>query len=190
MATAETAYDLRFMLRAALRGFAGARERLRTRAAPGVLPEVVFVPLAEALWWAVSPGDGFDELASEGTGWANRGAYRDARKTDTSGRVLIGVRYARDRCGHQLAMAALEDGLRPPFSFPNTPGVSFRWRPSGQLPQPAGERRLEQSERIRPDYDMWLVGRPSADARVRQVKITVSPPALSAWHSRLGLVAR
>lgn len=126
-----------------------------------MLPELVFVPLAEALWWMVSLDDAFEELASEGVGWADRGAYRDARDKDASGRVLLGVRYARDRCGHQLAMAALEDGLTPPLQLPNTSGAFFRWRPSGQLPQPADGRRRQQAERIRQHYDRWLAGRPA-----------------------------
>jgi hypothetical protein len=73
---------------------------------------------------------------------------------------LIGVRYARDRCGHQLAMAALEDGLRPP-RLPNAAGAFFRWRPSGQLPQPVDDRRRQQAERIRLSYDLWPAGRPA-----------------------------
>lgn len=160
MATLEAAYDLKFMLRAALRGFDGARGRLEAATALGMLPEFVFVPLAEALWWIVSLDDGFEKLASEGTGWTTKEAYREARNNDTSGRVLVGLRYARDRCGHQLAMASLEDGLRPPFRFPNTPGTFFRWRPSGQLPQPAESTRHEQADRIRSKYDLWLAGRP------------------------------
>jgi hypothetical protein len=61
--------------------------------------------LAEALWWAVSVGDGFKGLAAlQRFGWPNNGAYRNDRDNDPDGRVLEGVRYARDRCGHQLAI--------------------------------------------------------------------------------------
>jgi len=103
-----------------------------------------------------------EELAaSQGIGWKNRGAYREARNKDTSGRVLRGVRFARDRCGHQLALAALEAGLRAPLRFPNTPGAFFRWRPSDELPLPTDEKRREQAEKIREYYDTWLAGRPA-----------------------------
>src|SRR5262249_44525312 len=90
------------MLRAALRGFHGARQRLATASLPGAPPEYVFAPLAEALWWTVSVNDGFEELADNGrtNAWPSKQHYQDARDKDPSGRVLVGLRYARDRCGH------------------------------------------------------------------------------------------
>lgn len=153
------------MLRAALAGFDGARDRFQAAAVPGALPELVFAPLAEALWWAVSVDDGFKELAAtQALGWPNKGAYQVARDKDPDGRVLEGVRYARDRCGHQLALAALEDHLRPPFSLPNVLGPAFRWRPSDQLPQPAGKNELANANKKRPRYDTWLAKRPASMA--------------------------
>jgi hypothetical protein len=150
------------MLRSALGGFDGAWQRFTAASAPGMPPELVYVPLTEALWWAVSLDCGFEDLAGQGLGWPNLGAYRDARRNDKSGRVLVGLRFARDRCGHQLALAVLEDGLRAPLRFPITTGCLFRWRPSDQLPLPAAQNLRDQAERIRPEYDTWLAGRPAA----------------------------
>ncbi len=109
--------DLGLMLRAVLTGFDGARHRLNTAAVPGAPPEAVYVPLAEALWWAVIVDNGFEELANTGGlhRWPTRKHRQDTRNADRSGRVLVGLRYARDRCGHQPALMALEDGWRLPL---------------------------------------------------------------------------
>jgi hypothetical protein len=157
-------HDPGFMLRAALAGFDGARHRLNGAAVPGVPPESVYVPLAEALWWAVIVDNGFEELADarELSNWPTKKQYQDARNTDPSGRVLVGLRYARDRCGHQPALIALEDGLRLPFRLPNAFGVSFRWLPSDQLPQPQQKNHQKRAKEMRPAYNTWLAGRPAA----------------------------
>ncbi len=155
-------HDRRFMLRAALRGFGGARQRFLAIATPGAAPEDVFVLLTEALWWAVTADDGFEDLARSGYGYrANVGAYRDARGRDPYGRVLLGLRYARDRCGHQRALVAVEHGLGFPIAFPVVFGEFFRWRRSAQLP--VSGRRVA-SERLRSQYDNLLAGRPAAAA--------------------------
>jgi hypothetical protein len=152
------------MLRAALTGFDGAQQRLSTATVPGAPPESIFVPLAEALWWAVSVNDGFEELADKGRidEWPSKKDYQKARDKDPSGRVLVGLRYARDRCGHQLALIALEDALRLPTRLPNMLGEFYRWRPSEQLPQPQNKIHLKRAEEMREDYDTWLAGRPAA----------------------------
>jgi hypothetical protein len=156
------AHDPQFMLRAALIGFDGARQRFLAQATPGAAPQDVFVPLSEALWWAVSADDGFEDLARSGRGYRpNVGNYREARGKDQFGRVLRGLRYARDRCGHQRALIAVEDGLRLPFVLPAVLGELFRWRPSDQLPPPDPRFR---SEGLRPDHDSLLSGRPASEA--------------------------
>jgi hypothetical protein len=143
-------------------GFESARQRFLTRATPGTDPEEVFVPLTEALWWAVSADDGFEDLARRGSGYRpNVGNYRVARDKDQFGRVLRGLRYARDRCGHQRALVAVEDGLRLPFALPAVLGELFRWRSSDHLP-PADPKF--HSEGLRPDYDDLLAGRPASEA--------------------------
>jgi len=157
-------HDQKQMLHAALSGFDGARQRLLAASQPGAAPPHVFAPLTETLWWTVSADDSFEELTDTRviTYWRSRADYRQARNADESGRVLAGLRYARDRCGHQLALIALEDGLRLPFALPNATGQAFRWRPSAQLPQPRSNSRRAQAERMRPGYDTWLAGRPAA----------------------------
>lgn len=106
------------MLGAALKGFEGARQRFLAQATPGVAPESVFVPLSEVLWWIVSADDGFEDLARIDAGYRpNVGDYRQSRGKDQDGRVLRGLRYARDRCGHQRALVAVETG----FTLPATP---------------------------------------------------------------------
>ena len=147
-------------LRAALTGFRSARQRFLDKATPGSAPEEVFVPLAEALWWAVSTDDGFERLASSDPGYRpNRGDYQQARNKDQYGQVLCGLRYARDRCGHQLALVAIETGLGFPRTYPITYGEYFRWRWFDQLPPPD---RHYPSGRLRPVYDQLLAGHPAS----------------------------
>jgi hypothetical protein len=159
-------HDQKFMLEVALLGFDSARQRFLAASRSGATPDVVFVPLTEALWWTVSADDGFAELADSGAiaTWPSKSDYHAARNADTSGRVLAGLRYARDRCGHQLALIAVEDGLRFPFRLPNATGQAFRWRPSAQIPQPREPGRQNQAQRWRPSYDSLLAGRPAAMA--------------------------
>jgi hypothetical protein len=150
-------HDPRFMLRTALRGFEGARQRFVSEAAPGAAPEDVFIPLSEALWWAVTADDGFEDLARNGEGsHPNVGAYRSAKSKDPHGRVLSGLRYARDRCGHQRAPVAVEQDLTLPFTLPVTLGKFFRWRQSDQLP--TADRKFRSNE-LQPDFDRLLAGR-------------------------------
>lgn len=154
--------DPRFMLRAALRGFESARQRFLSEATPGAAPEDVFIPLSEALWWAVTADDGFDDLARTGKGHrSNPGEYRTARSKDPHGRVLNGLRYARDRCGHQRALVAMEQDLTLPFAPPVTLGKFFRWRRSDQLP-PADQKF--RSKNLQPEYDRLLAGRLASES--------------------------
>lgn len=76
---------------------------------------------------------------------------------------MHGLRHARDRCGHQRALVAVEDGLRLPFVLPAVLGEFFCWRSSRQLPAPDPKFR---SEGLRPDYDGLLAGRPASIARL------------------------
>jgi hypothetical protein len=155
-------HDPRFMLRTALRGFGMARQRFVSVAAPGTPPEDVFIPLSEALWWAVIADDGFEDLAGIGTGYRpNLGDYKTSRSKDPHGQVLNGMRYARDRCGHQRALVAAEDDLTLPFTGPIMMGKFFRWRRSDQLP-PADPRF--RSKQLQPEYDRLLAGRLASES--------------------------
>src|SRR6185437_13033916 len=101
-------------------------------------------------------------MARRGCGYPpNVGNYREARGKDQFGRVLCGLRYARNRCGHQRALVAAEDGLRLPFVLPAVLGEFFRWRPSDQLPP---SHRKYENEELRQEYDSLLAGRPASEA--------------------------
>jgi hypothetical protein len=108
--------DPAFRLRTAMLGFYGARRRYGYKSEKkDAVPEDVFIPLTEALWWAVSVDEGFTDLDGAG--------YEQDRDQDTRGQVFRGLRYARNRCGHQRAIVAelKEGGHGFPVSFP----VSF-----------------------------------------------------------------
>jgi hypothetical protein len=160
MTTAPT-HDPRFMLRAALMGFERAHQRFLSEATRGAAPEDVFVPLSEALWWTVSTDEGFTDLAQLPNGYRANPRYSDARDSDQFGRVLRGLRYARNRCGHQRALVAVEKGLSVPFSVPFTLGEFFRWRPSSELPAPDAKFSDDKGRQI---YDTLLAGRPASQA--------------------------
>lgn len=153
-----------FMLRAALNGFDAARERFAATSVANAPPEDAFVPLTETLWWTVTVDDGFADLAGSGSGYRpNLGDYKNARSKDPSGRVFLALRYARDRCGHQRALVAVEDELRFPFIILDVSvlGPFFRWRPSAQLP-PAPPKF--PSAKLQPEYDNCLAGHPVSQA--------------------------
>lgn len=152
------AHDPKFMLCSALQGLNGARQRFLAAATPSAPPEDVFVPLTEALWWAVSVDEGFAALAGPS------GKYRDTRNEDPSGRVLRPLKFARNRSGHQRALVAAEDALRLPFHFPVTLGVVFRWRPSTALPPVPRKYRKQDFADRQKEYDEILAGRPAHEA--------------------------
>jgi len=123
-------------LRILVRGFDEAHARLQDALAMiSSTPEDVFLPLFEALHWAVAV-------------W-----YLAKRKHETikaPGDDLLALRYARNRAGHQWANALevrevllprrpMGGGRRGPYSgsFSRTTPVSVRawlWLPEAQLP--------------------------------------------------------
>jgi hypothetical protein len=159
--TTAPADDPRFMLRAALMGFGRAYERFMSEATAGAAPESVFVPLSEALWWIVTTDDGFANLARVQSGYRVDPSYSVARDHDQSGCVLPGLRYARNRCGHQRALIAVERGVSIPFTVPFTLGFFFRWRASGELPPADPKFRDDRGRKI---YDTLLADRPASQA--------------------------
>jgi hypothetical protein len=155
-------YDPKFMLQAALKGFAAALGRVNAESAAKVGIEEVFIPLSEALWWTVTVDDGFESLAANGHGYRhNRGEYRHARDSDIDGRVLRALRYARDRCGHQRALVAGVKLPTLPMTLPAVLGPVFCWRPSADLPAP--DPRFNSAD-LQGEYDRLLTGRPAAAA--------------------------
>jgi hypothetical protein len=150
------------MLRVALKGFEGAYQRFLSGTTSGGSPEDAFVLLSEALWWTVSVDEGFKDLTgSIGNYPADVQTYVRTRNGDQFGRVFLGLEYARNRCGHQRVIVAVEEGLRIPFTLPMTIGNFFRWRPSSQLPPPPPRY---PNIKLRQVYDDLLAGRPVSEA--------------------------
>lgn len=152
--TFNNANDRRFMLKAALTGFIKAHERLEAASAT---TEGLFISLSEALWWAVSVDDGFEDLARNDQSYRpNLGDYRAARNNDNEGQFLRALRYARERCGHQRALVTSAWSPRVATLVPKSQGLPIIcWRTSADLPPP--DPRFE-SETLRTEYDRLLAG--------------------------------
>ncbi len=100
-------------------------------------PEEAWIPLTEALCWAVSVNEGLEEGVGEG--------YREASKEDEDSQHMLGLIFARNRGGHQRALTiAVADGLSFPISFP-LPFARIVWRPADEIRQ---GRRNEYSARL------------------------------------------
>ena len=134
------------MLPASMTGLALATERYRSTARDDAsTAESVFIPLSEALAWACS----IDETLCKLYG----AAYKDARTASPLGSYVEGLRFARNRCTHQLALVAERDELRLPLCLPATIGFLFRWRPLRELPE--ADRNHNNGAGA---YENWLVG--------------------------------
>ena len=147
--------DPEYTLVLALEGFRQAGGRYRVAADASEDAAFVFSPLAEALMWAVSIDETFFKLDDQ--------RYRNARDVDIDGRYLQALRYARNRCTHQLALVAERKGLAPPFRPPITLGLLFRWRPGSELPPPDPKFKDPGGEAM---YDELLAKDPADQAIV------------------------
>ena len=152
--TSDHSDDRRFMLKAALSGFARALKRLEAASATA---EEMFISLSEALWWAVSVDDGFEDLARNDQSYRpNVGDYQAARNNDTEGQVLRGLRYARNRCVHQRASVTSAWSPTVTALMKKGDGLpSISWRKSADLPSP--DPRFE-NKTLRAEYDRLLAG--------------------------------
>lgn len=159
--------DPRFRLSAALAGFEEAQIRFRDAVRERAQAQKLFVPLCEALWWTVSADDGFTEL-SDGTQnyYATPTAYQNARDADPNGKIMLGLIYARNRCGHQRAIATTVTLPTPGSPIPMVLGPVFIWLPSSQLPPPDP---AHPNTALRQAYDTQLAGRP-VEASIGSIK--------------------
>ena len=57
----------------------------RVEAAGHAIANVMYAPLAEAVWWAICVDEEIE----------NREGYKSRRNTDPQGAVVLGLRYAR-----------------------------------------------------------------------------------------------
>jgi hypothetical protein len=81
--------------------------------------------------------------------------YTAARDVDPDGVYLTGLRYARNRCTHQLALVVDRRHLSPPFQPPVTLGVLLRWLRSAELPPPDPKHPDPKGLAA---YEEWLAG--------------------------------
>ncbi|WP_274558960.1 hypothetical protein [Streptomyces spiramyceticus] len=95
------------------------------------------IPVVEALWWAVSA----DEELMDYHGRDKRSKYfQERQRFNNADGVLLGVIYARNRCGHQRALIANDMSFR--FGVPDRGfnqgrfGPAIVWREFNELPQP------------------------------------------------------
>ncbi len=141
------------MLLTAASGYLGAVQRYRTAQGTAGRDAAarLLVPLTEALWWARALDEYLD------TQGADREAYREKRRTHRLGQVMIGVRYARNRAGHQLARVLdYREGVTIPVRLPFRMG-DYKWRPLSQLPPPPPDK---PDHRGKEAYDRLLAIQP------------------------------
>lgn len=93
---------------------------------PGEADRALLIAIMEPLWWASSVDEEFRK--QYGT------AYTSARDADRNGRLIKGITYARNRGGHQRAIAVVHEGSTWPMRFPTTWGVFLRWRRAEEIP--------------------------------------------------------
>jgi hypothetical protein len=130
-------------LRDAVARFGAATNGLAERDEDGVMAAV-----AEAAMWACA----LDQR------WWKRVGYEGRREGDPDGRLLPGLRWARNQGVHQLvALHRVSDraGMGFPLSFPMSFGWQVTWLSRDQVPE---EDRID--ERLRAAYDEHLAGRP------------------------------
>lgn len=130
----------------AVKAFEAAVARYRNVRVETQQPARVFVPLAEALWWAVCADEGFESVEATFD-------YRSRRNSHRSGQVVRGMRYVRNRAGHQRALvvrathyrhyeqAADGDWYRtyqedPDGDWYQSYEYDFYWRSLEELPEP------------------------------------------------------
>ncbi|MBB4934331.1 hypothetical protein F4561_005151 [Lipingzhangella halophila] len=141
-------HDPLLMLNLALEGFRTAKHRYEGSDSSKYAYEV-FVPLAEALWWARSVDEGFENLDGD--------PYKAERDAHASGRVLPGLRFARNRTNHQQAlMVTKRNGVTWPVTWPIR-WVSIDWRPLAELPPGRPDTNGERH------YSLYLEGGSARD---------------------------
>ena len=112
-----------------------------------------FAPLAEVLWWAVSLDGGHRARHGE--------RYVSKRDADSDGQLWQGVRFARNRAGHQrLAMVRRHPGAELGTLMLGVSRLGtvteLVWRPASELPfdpnypDDKGRRVYEQALQGRP----------------------------------------
>jgi hypothetical protein len=141
----------KYMLQLALRGFHGSKNRLARAAGMGDV-EASFHAATEALWWACALDEQF--IARSRPHRNTPGWYELQREQDYSGRVLRGMRYARNRTTHALPMTISEGDFFMEEFTDDFRGLA--WQPLEALPEPPDEHRAAED---RSRYGEVLAGR-------------------------------
>lgn len=108
-----------------------------------------FTEIAICLTWIVALDDGCKAMPG----------YVERRESDSIGRTILGLRWARGESLHQLTQVHIRrEGLMFPFRFPATFGRQANWLPSEDTPWnhrgSEADRKRYKNERDR--YDETL----------------------------------
>jgi hypothetical protein len=134
-----------FRLRRGETGLREALDRLRLAMGPQNV-DLVAVSCAEAAMWACA----LDEIYSNDEKAGRRPGYISARDADEDGRVLPGLRWARNRGVHELLH---------PYNWNNPAAAGapvaweVRWVDRDRVPHDANPAPKQQAT-----YDQYLVG--------------------------------
>jgi hypothetical protein len=90
--------------------------------------DVALKAVCQTVWWARA----LDEFHEKASGQV----YKNLRDGDDSGKHMVGIRYARNRGGHQVAeLIRITGGAYFPILLP-APFFEFVWRDLAELPAP------------------------------------------------------
>jgi hypothetical protein len=118
--------------------------KLTVTAILSVSPQPVWVRVGSALLWVCALDEQF----------RSDSAYNTSRNVDIDGRVIPGMRFARDRAAHGIEVITSEGGLRYPLFADGTLDYSPKWMPRNSMQTaPPGDRR-EQVD----SFDNYLIG--------------------------------
>lgn len=135
----------------ALQGVVGAADRYRRarEAEAGTDTAArLSVPLAEALWWARALEEQLEDWES----------YKDRRRSDSLGQVMIGIRYARNPAGHQRSGSCCLTGPGSRFRFACAPASVTT--SGGNSPTYRQHRRTSPDHKGQEAYAGLLAGQP------------------------------
>lgn len=107
-------------------------------------PQPVWVRAGSALLWVCALDEQF---------WSET-AYNSTRNVDTDGKVIPGMRFARDRAAHGIEVVSSEGGLHYPLFADGTLDFSPEWMPRGSMQTTPRDEKAEQVS----SYDNFLIG--------------------------------
>ena len=124
----------------AMRGLLTAVERhLQVRQRHPMDVELTNISAVEAVNWICALDERLEVTDPSGQ-------YRPQRDADERGRVVLGVRYVRDRHMHQVVVSAKHDGVDFFASFPPQLSAGVVWRPAVDMP---GSDKPNSAENVR-----------------------------------------